>query len=85
MTVVNPCARRGPCRLDLIPSKISQRDFMRNLIALHGGDEEAICRAYAEAERDGRVVRKRNGEGYSAERYAALLLREARRNGWGGS
>jgi hypothetical protein len=66
----------------LIPQRTTQRDLMRKLFALHGPDEDAVCRAYAQAERDGLIIRKRNEGRQTPEQYAAMLWRDAMKNGW---
>ena len=48
---------------------------MRELYALHAGDEAKVCAAYAEAERAGRVGRSSNEYGISPEDYAKRLYR----------
>jgi hypothetical protein len=41
-----------------------------------------VCAAYAEAERDGQVRRKRNVNGKTPEEYALALWRDAEKKGW---
>ena len=53
-----------------------QRDYMRNLVRDLGPDPEAVCRAYAQAERDGLVKRTRNEHGLSPEDYAVALWKD---------
>ncbi len=59
-----------------------QRDMMRHLVKQYGRDKEKICRAYAAAERNGEVVRKRNSMNRTSEVYADLLWRDGERKGW---
>ena len=60
----------------------SQRDVMRDLFRRHRGDEGAIIREYAAAERRGEVSRDSNEYELSAEDYARRLLEDARKKGW---
>lgn len=60
----------------------SQRNVMRALFSRHCGDEAAIVREYAAAERRGDVIRKSNDHGLTAEDYARRLLEDARKKGW---
>ena len=48
----------------------------------HGGDEAAVCVAYAEAEIAGRVARKGNGGSVTPEAYAKALWRDGIAKGW---
>ncbi len=59
-----------------------QRAFMRNLVKSLGFDQYQVCAAYAEAERDGQVRRKRNVNGKTPEEYALALWRDAEKKGW---
>ncbi|TIL95140.1 MAG: hypothetical protein E5Y73_08380 [Mesorhizobium sp.] len=61
---------------------ISQRDYMRELLVQFGGDKDRVCAAYAQAERDGVVSRKRNGHAMSAEDYAVALWEDGMNKGW---
>lgn len=61
---------------------MSQRTMMRRLVRQFGEDEDAICRAYAEAERIGLVRRSSNVYGLSPEQYARALRRDGQRKGW---
>ncbi|MCR4340155.1 MAG: hypothetical protein NUW01_09770 [Gemmatimonadaceae bacterium] len=54
---------------------------MRKLIRQYRGDEAAIGREYAAAERRGEVARKSNDYGLTAEDYARRLLEDARKKG----
>ena len=58
-----------------------QRDVMRDLYREHGGDRDAVCAAYAEAEKAGLAPRKRKGT-TSAEAYAKLLWSNGINKGW---
>lgn len=60
----------------------SQRDVMRELFRRHRGDEWAMIREYAAAERRGEVARERNDNGLEPEEYAWRLLEDARKKGW---
>lgn len=60
----------------------SQRDVMRRLYLEVGRDPERAVRAYAAAERAGKVRRKSNKHGTSAEDYARALLADAEKKGW---
>lgn len=55
---------------------------MRELFRRYSGDEVAIVREYAAAERRGDVARKSNDYGFTAEDYARRLLEDARKKGW---
>jgi hypothetical protein len=59
-----------------------QRTFMRNLVKSFGRDQYEVCAAYAEAERDGLVGRKRNASGKTPEEYALALWRDGEKKGW---
>ncbi len=58
-----------------------QRNVMRDLYRKHGGDRDAVCAAYAEAEKAGLAPRKRKGT-TSAEAYAKLLWSNGINKGW---
>ncbi|MDB4909063.1 MAG: hypothetical protein JWO05_3847 [Gemmatimonadetes bacterium] len=60
----------------------SQRDVMRVLFRRHMGNESAVIRAYADAERRGEVSRKSNDYAIDAEEYARRLLADAKKKGW---
>ena len=69
-----PLGRRRP---------MSQRDKMLEIYKRHkGNNDNAIIREYADAERSGKVKRKRNKYGLSAEDYAKRLLADGRDKGW---
>jgi hypothetical protein len=61
-----------------------QREKMRELVAKYGMDKEKVCLAYARAERNGEVTRKRNEHDISPEDYADRLWRDGLRksNPW---
>ena len=60
----------------------TQRDYMRKLVRELGRDKNAVCAAYAKAERDGAVPRQNNSRGRSAEEYADALWRDGDKKGW---
>jgi hypothetical protein len=60
----------------------SQRDFMRTLIGEIGRNKPAVCAAYAQAERDGRVGRAKDAHDTSPEAYAEALWNDGDRKGW---
>lgn len=60
----------------------SQRETMRELFRKYRGNELAVIRAYAEAERRGEVDRGSNRYGLSSEQYAERLLADAKKKGW---
>lgn len=60
----------------------TQRDMMRILFKVHGGDKDAVIAAYAKAEREGRVLRLKNKIKYDADRYAAEMWRDGLKKGW---
>lgn len=61
---------------------VTQRAFLRELIQQFEGDSDAIVREYANAERGGRITRRRKGGAASPEDYARHLLADGRRKGW---
>ena len=63
---------------------MTQRDMMRKLLLQHGHDEQAVCAAYAQAERDGLVPHERNRSGYDPEGYARAVWRDGHRNSGSG-
>lgn len=66
---------------DVIHTLMSQRGFMRQLVADYGPeDRELLCRAYAQAEEEGLLARRSNANKLSAYDYARRLLEE--RKGW---
>ncbi len=60
----------------------SQRDMMRALYREHGADETSVCAAYAQAEIDGRVARKRGADSVTPETYAKALWNDGTAKGW---
>ena len=61
---------------------MTQRDFMRDLVRRLGRNEEAVVRAYAQAEVRGEVRRESNEHGWDAETYARALWRDGVKKGW---
>ena len=59
-----------------------QRELMRTLWRLHDGNEPTICSAYARAEIEGRVFRKRGDYRLTSEAYAKALLDDGKLKGW---
>lgn len=59
-----------------------QRSLMRSLFRLHDGNRAAICAAYARAEANGQVFRKRGDYRLSSEAYAEALLEHGLAQGW---
>lgn len=55
---------------------------MQHLFRTLGGVPDAVCLAYAEAERDGHVVRPCGAEFVTPSIHARLLLREGELKGW---
>lgn len=70
---------RGPPRRTGQPT---HRDFMRELFRKHGGDKEAVVKAYAAAERIGEISRSSNARGMSAIEYARRLWLDGTKKGW---
>lgn len=62
--------------------KISQRDYMRELVRRFGPDEERVVREYATAEERGEVERRSNSNGITTEQYARALWIDAIKKGW---
>lgn len=62
--------------------RLSQRDYMRQLVASLGYDREAVTAAYADAEADGIVPRLSNTLNKSADDYALALWRDGEKKGW---
>src|SRR5258706_1628793 len=60
----------------------TQRDKMRELFNLYGGDEARVIRAYAEAEQRGEVPRESDLHSLTAHDYAARLFADGLRKGW---
>src|SRR3954467_1358174 len=65
---------------EMVPK--SQRQMMRELCSRYAGDAEQIIRAYAEAEKRGDVVRRRDAHVLTAEQYAKALWSDGVRKGW---
>ena len=61
---------------------MKQRDFMRKLYQKHGGEKAKIVSDYAQAERDGKVIRERNDCGFSHAEYASRLFYDGVHDGW---
>jgi hypothetical protein len=61
---------------------MKQRDKMRELFRLHGGNEDRVVRAYAEAEQRGEVRRNSDTRGLTAHDYAARLFADGIKKGW---
>ena len=55
---------------------MTQRDMMRKLLIKYGYNEQAVCAAYADAERAGLVRRFRNTAGFTPEGYARAVWRD---------
>jgi hypothetical protein len=62
--------------------RIRQRHLMRLLYRHYDGVQEQVISAYADAERQGRVRRKRNLNHLSPEDYARILWKDGLRWGW---
>lgn len=62
---------------------VTQRDKMRQIWATNRNrDFEAVISAYAQAERDGEVARKRGTDRVDPEAYARALLKDGIKKGW---
>ena len=61
---------------------LSQRDFMRQLVARYGMNGERVVLEYAVAEKRGEVRRKSNSYGKTPEEYAQALWNDAVHKGW---
>ncbi|MGI3900574.1 MAG: hypothetical protein ACRYGP_02195 [Janthinobacterium lividum] len=59
-----------------------QRRLLQSLFDLHGGNRTAICFAYARAEANGQVFRKRGNYRLSPEMNAEALLAHGLAQGW---
>jgi hypothetical protein len=59
-----------------------QQQLMKSLFDAYGDDEIAVCDAYAEAERAGKVARPDEDRGEFAESYARGLWRIGKAEGW---
>ena len=60
----------------------AQRSLMQSLFDAYGDDELAVCDAYAEAERAGKIARPDEDRGEFAESYARGLWRIGKAEGW---
>jgi DNA-binding transcriptional regulator YhcF (GntR family) len=60
----------------------SQRTLMRNLARQLDFDRERTCKAFADAEREGKVKRGRNARNKVPEVYAVALWGDGERKGW---
>lgn len=68
---------------EVVKSKVpSQRTLMRALARQFGYDRSLTCKAFAEAERDGKVTRGRNARNSAPEVYANALWGDGERKGW---
>jgi hypothetical protein len=56
--------------------------MMRELVRKLGEISDLVVRAYAEAERLGRVKRSSNRHNLTPEEYAQALWRDGQRKGW---
>jgi len=58
--------------------------MMRQLLTEHGYDERTVCTGYAQAERAGLVLRRRNASGFTPEGYALAVWRDGHKasNPW---
>ena len=61
---------------------MTQRNKMRELSRLHGGDEARVIQAYAESEQRGEVDRERDIHTLTPHDYAARLFADGTRKGW---
>ncbi len=59
-----------------------QQQVMKSLFDAYGDDEVAVCDAYAEAERAGKVARPEEDRGEFAESYARSLWAIGKLDGW---
>lgn len=65
------------------PSALSpQCEAMRELYRRFGDEEEAVCLAYMEIERDGKVERPRGAEDMTPGTQARTLWRDGKLKGW---
>ena len=61
---------------------LEQREIMCQIYSRWKHNIPKVIREYAKAEREGRVSRKSNTIGMSAEAYARALLRDGEKKGW---
>lgn len=59
-----------------------QQRLMQHLFRTLGGAPDAVCLAYAEAEREGKVPRPCGAEFMTPGTHAHLLLQEGELRGW---
>lgn len=59
----------------------TQRDFIRKLFIEMDGNKDRVCAAYAQAERDGGVIRGRNTRGMASKDYALALWNDGIKKG----
>ncbi len=60
----------------------SQRALMRRFAREFGFDRDRTCKAFADAEREGKVKRGRNARSSAPEVYAVALWGDGERKGW---
>ena len=60
----------------------TQRDKMRELFRLHGGNRTRVVQAYAAAEQRGEVQRASDVHNLTADDYAARLFEDGIKKGW---
>jgi hypothetical protein len=63
-------------------ARTTQRDVMRDLNRLFGGDHDKVVAAYAAAERRGDVKRALNVHDIEPEEYARRLYADGVAKGW---
>jgi hypothetical protein len=61
-------------------SRLTQRDAMRRLLAIHGYDKRRVCEAYAAGDRRGEIRRKSDINEMSPEAYADEMWRDGHRS-----
>ena len=59
-----------------------QRDLMRSFYQAHRGDEDRVCKAFADAELEGRFFRKAGDYRFPPEEYARALFADGIARGW---
>ena len=60
-----------------------QRDLMQSFYETHEADEEQVCKAFAEAELEGRFFRKMMSDySLSPDEYARALFADGIARGW---
>jgi hypothetical protein len=60
----------------------TQRELMQRLYQSLGPEKEKVCAAFAAAEKNGEIARRRNAGSNSAEQYASDLWSDGKRKGW---